>query len=88
MALLMLAAPIRRGVGWPPQKAATLSTTSRYKLVNENSALILGIAPPSLAANSTVLQWSNNGTPDHLWQFTRVGSSYDVTLQPLICLFL
>lgn len=91
MVLLMLAASISRGVGWTPQKAcvaAMLTLTSRNKIVNENRALILGIAPPSLAASSTVLQRSNNGTTNHLWQFTHVGSSYDVIPQTLISLFL
>ena len=89
--LLMLAAGISRGVGWPPQKtcaAATLTTTSRYKLVNENSALILSIAPTSLTASSTVLSWSNSGTAHHLWRFTYVGSGYNVIPQSLISLFL
>jgi hypothetical protein len=88
---LMLAAGISKGVGWPPQKtyaAATFTTTSRYKLVNENSALILSIAPTSLTASSTVLSWSNNGTANHLWQFTSLSSGYDVIPQSLISLFL
>lgn len=91
MALLILAVRISRGVGWPPQKACTtaaLTTTSQYKLVNENSAFILGIASPFLKASSTALSWSNNGTADHLWQLTLVGSSSDVIPQPLISLFL
>lgn len=91
MALLILAARISRGVGWPPQKAytaAALTTTSRYKLVNENSAFILGIASPFLKASSTTPSWSSNGTADQPWQLTYVGSGSDVIPQSLISLFL
>ena len=91
MALLTLAVRISRGVGWPPQKAcaaATLTSTSRYKNVNENSAFILGIVPPSLTASSTMLSWSNNGTVDHLRHSTSVGRDNDMLPQPLISLFL
>ena len=91
MALLTLAVRISRDVGWPPQSTcatATLTSTSRYKIVNENSAFILGIVPPSLTANSMMLSWDNNDTADHRRQSTSVGRSYDLIPQPLIGLFL
>jgi hypothetical protein len=91
MALLTLTVRISRDVGWPPQNAcaaATLTSTSRYKIVNENSAFILGIVPPSLTASSTMLSRSNNDTADHIWQFADVGRGYDVILQSQVSLFL
>jgi arabinan endo-1,5-alpha-L-arabinosidase len=81
MALVMLAAPISMRVGWPRQKAfaaATLDTAYKYKIVNENSGLILGISSPSLMAGSTALQWSDNGTADHLWHFIPDGGYYKI----------
>jgi hypothetical protein len=47
--------------------SATLNTTYKYKIVNENSGLVLGINSPQLTAGSNALQWSDNGSADHLW---------------------
>jgi arabinan endo-1,5-alpha-L-arabinosidase len=56
--------------------AATLNTVYQYKIVNKNSGLVLGINSPQTTAGSNALQWSDNGTPDHLWHFFPMGSGY------------
>lgn len=43
-----------------------------------NSGEILGISAASTAAGASVLQWADNGTNDHLWQFIAVDSFYEI----------
>jgi hypothetical protein len=43
----------------------------QFKVRNVNSGLLLGIANASTAAGATALQWTDNGTADHLWTFTQ-----------------
>lgn len=56
--------------------AATLDTTSNYKIVNQNSGLALGISGASQTAGAAALQWTDNGTSDHLWHFIPNGGGY------------
>jgi Ricin-type beta-trefoil lectin domain-like len=39
-----------------------------YKIENYNSGLLLGVQNESTASGAQVLQWTDNGTPDHLWK--------------------
>lgn len=55
---------------------AALDTVYQYKIVNKNSGLVLGINSPQTTAGSNALQWSDNGTADHLWHFFPMGSGY------------
>ena len=59
--------------------AGTLNTTAYsvtmggggggyVKIVNKHSGLLLGITNMSTSAGALALQWSDNGTDDHLWQ--------------------
>ncbi len=53
------------------------SGTAVYdKIVNKNSGLVLGIANASTSAGAQALQWSDNGTADHLWQLVNAGGGY------------
>jgi ricin-type beta-trefoil lectin protein len=42
-----------------------------YKIFNVGSGLLLGVTNMSTASGAQVLQWSDNGTADHLWNFTK-----------------
>ncbi len=44
-----------------------------YKLANVNSGLLLGVQNASTAPNTVALQWSDNGTRDHLWTVASTG---------------
>lgn len=52
------------------------STVSYNKIVNKNSGLVLGISNASTSAGADALQWSDNGTADHLWQIVDAGGGY------------
>jgi arabinan endo-1,5-alpha-L-arabinosidase len=70
MALGMPAILISISAAWPQQKAfaaAILDTTYKDKIAKENNGSVLGIASSSLTIGSMALQWSDNGTADHLW---------------------
>ncbi|HVU68612.1 MAG TPA: RICIN domain-containing protein, partial [Ktedonobacteraceae bacterium] len=55
----------------------TPASTALYnKLVNKNSGLLLGITNASTSAGAQALQWSDNGTADHLWQIVDAGGGY------------
>ncbi len=55
----------------------TPTGTATYdKIVNKNSGLVLGISGASTAAGADALQWSDNGTADHLWQIVDAGGGY------------
>ncbi|HET8841133.1 MAG TPA: RICIN domain-containing protein, partial [Ktedonobacteraceae bacterium] len=63
---------------WPSPRAsaaATLDTSSKYKIVNQNSGLVLGISNASQTAGTTTLQWTDTGAADHLWHFMPNGGS-------------
>lgn len=53
----------------------TVSDSVEFKLKNVNSGLILGISGASQTAGTDVIQWTDNGTTDHLWHFIPMGSS-------------
>ncbi len=52
------------------------STVTYDKIVNKNSGLVLGIANASTSAGAQALQWTDNGTADHLWQLVDAGGGY------------
>jgi hypothetical protein len=54
----------------------TGSTVTYDKIVNKNSGLLLGISNESTATGANIIQWSDNGTPDHLWQIVDAGGGY------------
>ncbi|HET9171364.1 MAG TPA: RICIN domain-containing protein [Actinospica sp.] len=53
---------------------ATLDGT--YRLQNVNSGLLLGVNGASTSSGAAALQWSNNGTRDHLWDLVGDGNGY------------
>ena len=38
-----------------------------FRSENYNSGLLLGVTGESTSSGAQVLQWTDNGTPDHLW---------------------
>jgi arabinan endo-1,5-alpha-L-arabinosidase len=57
-------------------QVAILDTNLKYKIVNQHSGLVLGIANNAQAAGTTVIQSTDNGTTDHLWHFIPDSNSY------------
>ncbi|MFD1270916.1 RICIN domain-containing protein [Streptomyces kaempferi] len=47
--------------------AADRRRGGQYKIVNKNSGLLLGVAGMSTSDSANVVQYSDNGTADHLW---------------------
>jgi len=45
-----------------------------FKIRNQNSGLVLGVAGMSTADSADVVQFADNGTADHLWQLEDAGS--------------
>jgi hypothetical protein len=41
-----------------------------YEIENSGSGLLLGVTSESKAFGAQVLQWTDNGTADHLWTLT------------------
>jgi hypothetical protein len=39
-----------------------------FQLSNVNSGLLMGVSDMSTQDNAPVVQFQDNGTPDHLWQ--------------------
>ena len=54
-------------VNWHVMPMGTAQT--QYNVENLLTHQLMGIASASTAAGATALQWADNGTPDHLWQF-------------------
>lgn len=52
--------------------AGTLDGT--YQLQNVDSGLVLGINAASTSSGAAALQWTNNGTRDHLWDLVGDGN--------------
>lgn len=52
---------------------AAAATAAETLVVNANiiSRLVLGITDASPASGATALQWTNNGTADHLWRLNQ-----------------
>ena len=57
---------------WTPETVAGPGTTysAPAEIVNDNSGLVLGVNGESTSSGAQVLQWADNGTPDHLWTLT------------------
>ena len=53
----------------PPTTSGSSSPqgNGEYKIENYNSGLVLGVPNESTSSGAQVLQWTDNGTPDHLW---------------------
>lgn len=67
---------------WPRQSAlaaAALDPNHNYKIVNQNSGLVLGISNDSIAAGAVADQATDNGATDHLWHFiVSSGNNYKI----------
>ncbi len=51
---------------WPATQAA-------FKILNQNSGLVLGVAGMSMAESADVVQYADDGTADHLWWLVDAG---------------
>ena len=49
-----------------------------YKILSTYSGEVLGVSAASTSAGASVLQWADNGTNDHIWEFISQGSSYEI----------
>jgi arabinan endo-1,5-alpha-L-arabinosidase len=83
MVTVVLAVLISLSVAmWPRQNAlaaSTLDLNHDYKIVNQNSGLVLGISKDSIAAGAVADQAADNGAADHLWHFIiNSGTSYKI----------
>ncbi len=47
-----------------------------YRIQNKNSGKVLGVSNMSTANSANVVQFSDNGTADHLWQFIPDANGY------------
>jgi hypothetical protein len=55
----------------------TPTSTALYnRIINKNSNLVLGVTNASTALGTQVLQWTDNGTADHLWRLVDAGGGY------------
>jgi len=54
---------------WPATQAA-------FKILNRNSGLVLGVSGMSMAESADVVQFTDNGTADHLWQLVDDGAGH------------
>jgi ricin-type beta-trefoil lectin protein len=59
------------GAGTPWQ-----DTSLAYKIQNQNSSKLLGVDGMSLANSARVVQFSDNGTADHLWRLLDNGDGW------------
>ncbi len=55
------------GAMFAPALTVTADRTRWYKIQNQNSGKVLAVSGMSLADVTNVTQWTDNGTPDHLW---------------------
>lgn len=53
----------------------TVSNNTDFKIKNVNSGLVLGISGQNQAAGTSAVQWTDNGTTDHVWHFMPMGNS-------------
>jgi hypothetical protein len=53
---------------WP-----TAIAWAPFKILNQNSGLLLGVSGMSMADSADVVQFEDNGTPDHLWWLVDAG---------------
>ncbi len=61
---------------WPHKSAfaaSTLDVTHNYKIVNQNSGLVLSISGASKTGGANALQGADSGSPDLLWHFISDG---------------
>jgi hypothetical protein len=55
---------------------AIVAANTWYRIQNRNSGLVLGVASMSTVDSAAVVQFSDNGTADHLWQFASAGNNW------------
>jgi hypothetical protein len=54
---------------WPAMRAY-------FKIINRNSGMLLGVADMSMADSADVVQYSDDGTADHLWALVDDGAGH------------
>lgn len=67
LALLLLTSHSRAQV--------SIDDSVSFKIKNVNSGLVLGISGQSQSAGTSVVQYTDNGTTDHLWHFMPMGNN-------------
>lgn len=54
-------------------------TNSVFRIVNQNTAKVLGVSDMSVAEGAQEVQWSDSGTPDHNWRPRLLNDGYVFT---------
>ncbi|MBR7839559.1 RICIN domain-containing protein [Actinospica durhamensis] len=57
-----------------PTGSTSSTLDGTYQLENVNSSLMLGVSGASTSSGAAALQWTNNGTRDHLWDLVGDGN--------------
>ena len=57
-----------------PTGSTPAALDGTYQLQNVNSSLLLGVSGASTSSGAAAVQWSNNGTRDHLWDLVGDGN--------------
>lgn len=63
-----------RGQGWGLSELE-IFTPPIFQILNLNSNKLLGVENMSKSNSANIHQFEDNGTPDHLWEFTRASSA-------------
>jgi hypothetical protein len=56
-------------------RQAVVAAGTWYRVQNKNSGKVLGVDGMSTADSANVVQYTDNGTADHQWQFTNLGNN-------------
>ena len=79
---LRIVAQLRAGVSagilqWNvAARQAIVNAGQWYRIRNKNSGKVLGVDGMSTVDSANVVQFSDNGSADHLWQFTTIGNDW------------
>jgi len=74
--VVQLAAGVSGGIlQWTvAARRAAVQPGAWYRVQNKHSGKVLGVAGMSTADSANVVQFTDNGTADHLWRFTDLGN--------------
>ncbi|MDB5389588.1 MAG: hypothetical protein JWM11_5234 [Planctomycetaceae bacterium] len=69
------ALPASAGAG---ERWKIVKTDNYFKLINENSGLVLAVPEASRLQGQQIVQWDDSGTEDQQWEFVKIGHHYSV----------
>jgi GH43 family beta-xylosidase len=59
-----------------PNNQGAIDVSQWYHIVNQNSGKLIGVQNASGAPGANLVQWNDNGTPDHNWELVPLGNGY------------